>query len=34
MSGDKRKHGPLNAFVTVTKKPLIIPSSSEQTEPD
>jgi hypothetical protein len=34
MSGDKRKHGPLNTFVTVTKKPLITPSSSEQTEPD
>ncbi len=34
MSGDKRKHGPLNTFVTVTKKPLIKPSSSEQTETD
>jgi hypothetical protein len=34
MSGDKRKHGPLNTFVTVTKKPLITPSSSEQTEHD
>ncbi len=34
MSGDQRKHGPLNAFVTITKKPLITPSSSEQTEPD
>jgi len=34
MSDDKRKHGPLNTFVTVTKKPLIKPSSSEQTETD
>ncbi|CAF2150966.1 unnamed protein product [Rotaria magnacalcarata] len=34
MSGDKRKQGPLDAFVTVTKKPLITSSSSEQTERD
>ncbi|CAF5148602.1 unnamed protein product [Rotaria magnacalcarata] len=34
MSGDKRKQGPLDAFVTVTKKPLIPSSSSEQAERD
>jgi hypothetical protein len=33
MSGDNRKHGSLDSFVvTVTKKVLITPSPSEQTE--
>jgi len=34
MSDNKRKQGPLDAFVTVTKKPLITPSSSEENEQD
>ena len=34
MSGDKRKQGPLDTFVTVTKKPLITSTSSEQIEDD
>jgi hypothetical protein len=32
MSGDKRKRGSLDSFVTVTKKTLTTPSSSEQIE--
>ena len=32
MSGDKRKRGSLDSFVTVTKKTLTTPSLSEQIE--
>jgi hypothetical protein len=34
MSGDKRKRASLDSFVTVTKKTIVTPSSSEQTETD
>ncbi|CAF3245589.1 unnamed protein product [Rotaria sp. Silwood2] len=34
MSGDKRKRASLDSFVTVTKKTIVTPSSSEQTEID
>lgn len=32
--GDKRKRESLDTFVTITKKTIVTPSSSEQTEPD
>ena len=34
MSSDKRKQGLLDTFITVTKKPCVLPTSSEQTEHD
>ncbi|CAF5114853.1 unnamed protein product, partial [Rotaria sp. Silwood1] len=34
MSGDKRKRASRDSFVTVTKKTIVTPPSSEQTETD
>ena len=34
MSGDKRKQGPPDTFITVMKMPCVLPTSSEQTKHD
>ena len=34
MSSDKRKQGPFDTFITVTEKPFVSPTSSEQIEHD